>query len=295
MNITNQPKNISILLIGSVLLSAFITFLFMGILLTPHVDLANNQSYDMLSLPRKTLISIQIVNMIGFFILPPVLFAFFSKNDFLRCFHLDKPAQLNKYLLATLLAFTLFPVLINIQDWVTKIPLSDSLRAIAENQKAATEKILELFLNYPGIENLFLMVLIIGAGAGITEELFFRGLLMPWIQGITKSRWVAIILSGAIFSLFHANFYDFLPILCVGILFGFLYSKTRDLKLNIYIHALFNSAQVITNYLHENKYVDADLENVKNFPIIFWLICLCLATALIYKIIKDYEHISHTS
>ncbi|MFN7239264.1 MAG: lysostaphin resistance A-like protein [Chitinophagales bacterium] len=208
---------------------------------------------------------------------------------------MDKLFTIKKYLLASAIALLLFPVLINFQYWAMSAPLPESFKTMAELQKAMNEKLIGIFLNEPGLANLGLMVVIIGIGAGLTEELFFRGFLMPWIEKITKNTWVAIILSGTIFSFFHANFYDFFPIVIVGILFGYIYSKTRDLKLNIFIHALYNSAQVILNYLHENKYISANLEEVKSIPILIWIICLCIVAFLIYKLVKDYEHLPHSS
>jgi membrane protease YdiL (CAAX protease family) len=261
----------------------------------PFIDLTSSSSLDMLSLPRQKLISIQVVQMIGFFILPPVLFALFSKNDFLNCFNLDKSNEPKKYLLAAILALVLFPVLINFQYWGMALPLSESLRATADLQKAMNEKIIGIFLNEPGLANLSFMILIIGVGAGLTEELFFRGFLMPWIERLTKNTWSAIILSGAIFSIFHTNLYDFIPILIVGILFGYIYSKTRDLKLNIFIHALYNSIQVVLNYLNENKYINVNLEEIKSVPILIWIVCLSIVVFLIYKLAKDYEHLPHAS
>ncbi|MCE2961790.1 MAG: lysostaphin resistance A-like protein [Chitinophagales bacterium] len=295
MNLSNQPKNFTLLIIGCISIGIIVTLTSLEILIPSFIEMIRNKNFDILSLPRHKLISMQVIEMIGVFFLPPVLFALFSKNDFLSCFNLDKLFTIKKYLLASAIALLLFPVLINFQYWAMSAPLPESFKTMAELQKAMNEKLIGIFLNEPGLANLGLMVVIIGIGAGLTEELFFRGFLMPWIEKITKNTWVAIILSGTIFSFFHANFYDFFPIVIVGILFGYIYSKTRDLKLNIFIHALYNSAQVILNYLHENKYISANLEEVKSIPILIWIICLCIVAFLIYKLVKDYEHLPHSS
>lgn len=68
----------------------------------------------------------------------------------------------------------MFPILINLQYWVSELPLSDAIKEGAEAQQALSEKIMGIFLNHPGIENLLLMILIIGIGAGLTEELFLE-------------------------------------------------------------------------------------------------------------------------
>jgi membrane protease YdiL (CAAX protease family) len=295
MNLLNQPKNTSLLIISAIIIGVIITVIFSALIFLPYIDITNADKFDVLTLPREKIISMQAINMIGFFIVPPILFALFSKNDFIPTFNLDKVLRYKTYALAALIAVTLFPILINLQYWVSELPLSDAIKEGAEAQQALSEKIMGIFLSHPGIENLLLMILIIGIGAGLTEELFFRGLLMPWIEKLTGNAWLSILLSGSIFSLFHSSFYQFLPIAVVGILFGYLYHKTKDLKLNIFIHALYNSLQVVLNYLYENKIIQSDIEEIKSVPILLWIVCLILVSFLIYKLVEDHEHISHTS
>ena len=295
MNLSNKPKNISLLIIGCIAIGVVITFTFSALILLPYIDMANAEKFNLLSLPREKIISMQAVNMIGFFIIPPILFALFSKNDFIPTFNLEKTLRIHNYVFAALLALVLFPVLVNIQYWISELPLPASIKIGAEAQQALSEKIIGIFLNHPGLDNLLLMILIIGIGAGLTEELFFRGLLMPWIEKLTGQAWIAIILSGGIFSLFHSNFYQFIPITIVGVLFGYLYHKTHDLKLNIFIHALYNSLQVVLNYLNESKIIQTDLEEIKSVPLLLWIVCLLIALFLTFKLVKNHEHIPHTS
>jgi membrane protease YdiL (CAAX protease family) len=295
MNLLNQPKNTSLLIIGCIMLGVVITVTFSALIFLPYMDIAHPDKFDVLALPREKIISMQAINMIGLFIIPPIFFALFSKNDFIPTFNLNKVVKYKTYAIAALLALILFPILINIQYWITELPLPEAIKQGAEAQQALSEQIIGIFLNHPGIGNLLLMILIIGIGAGLTEELFFRGLLMPWIERLTGNAWLGILLSGGIFSLFHSNFYQFLPITIVGILFGFLYHRTKDLKLNIFIHALYNSFQVLLNYLHENKVIQTDIEEIKSVPILLWIVCLVLASFLTYKLVENNEHISHPS
>jgi uncharacterized protein len=294
MNLSNQPKNFTLLFFGCLMIAIMVYIIFTGLLFMPYYHSIQEGSFNLFSIPKSKLISAQIVQMICFTI-PPILFALFSKNDFLLCYNFDKSFQSKKYLIAAAIALLLFPILINFQYWVTLAPWPESIRASAELEKVMNEKFLGLFLNEPGLGNLIIMILIIGVGAGLTEELFFRGFLMPWIERITKSTFAAIIISSGFFSIFHPSFYNYLPIFLVGILFGYLYSKTRDLKLNIFIHALYNSAQVFLNYLHENKFIKTNLEDVKSIPILIWILCFSIVAFLIYKLVKDYEYLSHTS
>lgn len=294
MKLTNPINNPARLFISTILIGVLVTFFCYMLLLANQFESMSSGALNLMTMDRMKLISMQVVSMLSIFILPPILFALFSKNDFLSMYQLDKKMYWKKYLIAFLLSFILFPVLINIQYFVTQLPMSESLKTIAESQKAQNEKVLELFLNYPGIPNLFLMVLIIGIGAGLTEELFFRGLLMPLIARWTKSTMLAIVFSGVIFSVFHANVYDFLPITVVGILFGYLYSKTHDLKLNIFIHAVYNSFQVVLNYLFENKFISQDIDKIERVPFLIWIAALALVFLFTHLLIKKNADFSIT-
>jgi uncharacterized protein len=339
MNLNNTEKHPFLLFLNALMIGLFVTAVCSMVLMIPHFDEIKSQTYDPLSSPRSELITMQLVSMIGLFILPPVMFAIFVKLDFVKVFNLDTKFDFKKYIYATLLALVLFPILINIQYLITLLPLPESMRASAEAQKLMGEKIFGIFLDYPGLPNFMLMILMIGVGAGLTEELFFRGFLLKILEKHIKGmvyglfaflamiccykfslvylaicvlisaglgflyhkssekprKWLAIFMSSFIFSAFHASIYNFLPIIMVGVLLSFIYSRMNDLKLNIFLHALYNSLQVILNYLFINKMIKFDIDSMEYVPVYIWAICAVLAVLLIKLIIKSNENISSQS
>lgn len=74
----------------------------------------------------------------------------------------------------------------------------------------------------------------------VTEELFFRGVLYAAIRR-NSSRAVAMLASGALFSLVHTNAVGFLPIMLLGCLLAYLYERTGSLLGSIAVHALHNT------------------------------------------------------
>jgi membrane protease YdiL (CAAX protease family) len=80
--------------------------------------------------------------------------------------------------------------------------------------------------------------------APIAEEIFFRGFLFG---GLTRYLpvWAAALLSGAVFSLAHANVGLIIPFTIVGAILAMLYVRTNSLVTNISVHLLFN----LTSYL----------------------------------------------
>jgi membrane protease YdiL (CAAX protease family) len=85
--------------------------------------------------------------------------------------------------------------------------------------------------------------------APVAEELYFRGFLL---QGLWRSfgpRW-AIVASALVFGLFHfggARLQTVLPMVsatAIGLVFGYLFVRTRNLAVTILAHALVNGLAV---------------------------------------------------
>lgn len=74
--------------------------------------------------------------------------------------------------------------------------------------------------------------------APVMEELLFRKLLIDRI--IQYGQPVAIIVSGIAFGLYHGNFYQFFYACSMGMVFAYLYSRTGDIRYNIFIHMIIN-------------------------------------------------------
>ena len=86
---------------------------------------------------------------------------------------------------------------------------------------------------------LFATVIIVLAGP-IFEELLFRGVIL---QGLLRSHrpWVAIAQSAVLFGIMHLNPTQSINAVFIGLVFGWLYYRTRSLWLCMASHCLFNS------------------------------------------------------
>ncbi len=94
-------------------------------------------------------------------------------------------------------------------------------------------------------------IIVIGILAPIFEELIFRKLLIDRLS--RYGSFIAIIVSGLFFGLFHGNFSQFFFATGIGILFAFLYSKTGKIHLTIILHMIVNMyTSVITTTAVQN-------------------------------------------
>ncbi len=133
--------------------------------------------------------------------------------------------------------------------------LEEYLKTIEETTQAATEKM----LNVNTIGGLLLNLFIIAMIPAVGEEMTFRGVLQ---QSLTRKMnpHTAIILSAAIFSFIHFQFYGFLPRMFLGILLGYMFYITGSLWTSILMHFLNNGLVVVLYYL-TNKGIVEDAEH----------------------------------
>lgn len=85
-----------------------------------------------------------------------------------------------------------------------------------------------------------LFAFVTAIAAPFTEELFFRGFLFKGFR--QKYGWVrALLLSSAIFALFHGQIATLIPTFLLGALFAYLYQRTESVYPGMILHIAVNS------------------------------------------------------
>lgn len=100
--------------------------------------------------------------------------------------------------------------------------------------KEVTNSIDELVTAAP----IWLIVLVVVIIGPIFEELIFRKLMMDRFSRYGSG--VAIVVTSIAFGLFHGNFYQFFYALAIGLILGYIYSKTRNVIYPIVMHMIIN-------------------------------------------------------
>jgi membrane protease YdiL (CAAX protease family) len=98
-------------------------------------------------------------------------------------------------------------------------------------------KIIDIFRH-----NHFLVVLTC-LTAGITEELVFRGYIMPRLQLLFNKTYLSVIISSVIFGLIHFGYGTALNVIgpfIIGLVFALHYYKFRNIKILIICHFLWD-------------------------------------------------------
>ena len=158
--------------------------------------------------------------------------------------------------------FVSIPISTSLTTWNESMNLGDAfakleeyLKMLEDTAQAATEKM----LNVDTIGGLLFNLVVIALIPAIGEELTFRGVLQ---QSLTRrmNPHIAIILSAAIFSFIHFQFYGFLPRMFLGLLMGYMFYITNSLWTSMLMHFVNNGAAVVLYYL-SNKGVIEDAEH----------------------------------
>lgn len=82
------------------------------------------------------------------------------------------------------------------------------------------------------------LILAVGIGAPIVEELIFRKFIIDRLSGY--GRFLAIFVSSLCFALFHGNFSQFFYAFFLGMFFGYIYSKTGNILYSMGYHMIVN-------------------------------------------------------
>ena len=107
------------------------------------------------------------------------------------------------------------------------------------------EFLLEIFGEMAGkTHGLWAGALLLVVVAPVTEELFFRGILLRGLA--SRHRWrTALLVSATLFALMHANPWQFCSALTAGLVFGWWYLRTQSLVLCLLGHAMMNGLSLV--------------------------------------------------
>ena len=195
----------------------------------------------------------QGIASIFMFVVPPIVYYYITREEnrmqALGLRRLSSPWWL--IIVAVALMFVSIPVTTTLTTWNEGMHLGGAfsgiekwMKELEETAQALTDKMTNVYT----IGGLLLNLLVIALIPAVGEEMTFRGVIQ---QSLTRrmNPHIAIILSAAIFSFFHFQFFGFFPRLFLGILLGYMFYITGSLWTSILMHFVNNGAAVTLYYL----------------------------------------------
>ncbi len=237
----------------------------------------------------------QILNQLGVFILPVFLFSFLVSAEPVTYLRLKQKPKTIVLSVSFLIIFTILPFINYLEDLNQGLQLPQLFSYIEEwmsDKEQQAAYLTEVIIKTGTFSGLLLNLLIVALIPAIGEELLFRGALLKLLKDITKNPHWAVIISAALFSAFHLQFYGFLPRFVLGLVLGYLFVFTRNLWVPIFVHFVNNAAAVIVFYLHHNGYIKVSMDDFGSMDNAVYIIGSLLLTLWFISIIYKKERFS---
>lgn len=187
------------------------------------------------------------------------------------------------------LAFISVPAQEAVVYWNYNIHLPESMASVEtlfrQMEESAAHSI-EAITGDTSIAGLILNILVLGIGAGVSEELLFRGCFQRLLTTAGVNRHVAIWTVAFVFSAMHFQFFGFVPRMLLGAYFGYLLLWSGSIWVPIAAHALNNTMYTVAEF-YRLKYDDvpAAADNMPElWPAMTTAASVVLTAALIFFI-----------
>ena len=231
------------------------------------------------------MMSVQLLNQAGLFLLPTLLHWFINEKRRLADFNGQPVGQVMGWGLVILLTISLMPVNSLIIGLNQALTLPDSLAPLErwirakEDQMAELTKFLTTFRTVPQLAMAMLTIAVMPA---LSEEVLFRGVLQRKFIVWTGSIHAGIWLAAALFSAIHLQFYGFVPRMLLGALFGYLYVWSGNLWVPMLAHFVNNGFTIFLIFLYNRRLTSINIDSTGSVPLPVVLVgALVTTTALV--------------
>ena len=171
--------------------------------------------------------------------------------------HLPRPVDL---LLAVLALLALQQVLQGYMLLQEAIPLPSKVQQLVDMLKELFEETYRMLVSAQSPGELLFVVVTVALVPAVCEELLFRGLVQRDLESAVGGGRSAVF-TGIIFGLFHLNPLSVVPLIALGVFFGFLVYRSENITLAMVAHFLNNFLATVAVYFQ----VDEDFMVVTSF------------------------------
>ncbi len=148
------------------------------------------------------------------------------------------------------------------------------------------EKIYTVMLTMPNFKHLIANIFVMALIPALGEELFCRGVLLNIFYDYTGKFIKSVIIVAIIFTLFHMQFYKFIPMMALAFLLGLFINWTQSLWASILFHFLNNSIAVLGSFYYQKGIKNFMTDNHQQVPYYLTIISFLLTVTFIAWITK---------
>jgi membrane protease YdiL (CAAX protease family) len=241
------------------------------------------------SIQRSYLKYTQALQHISIFLAPSLLVAFLMTGKISGYLKMDTVPGLTQFSLVLILSLILIPLISDLGIWNSRLKLPDWLGRLEGWMRTKEDEagILTAWLIYSKttgglVINIFILAILPALG----EEFLFRGLFQQILSKVFRSAHFGILLTSIVFSLFHLQFFGFIPRMALGIVYGYLFFWSGSIWLPVLAHFINNLIPVVVAHLVGWESVNTDIQDFIRGEGYIFLIPLALSGLLMF-IIRD--------
>ena len=188
-----------------------------------------------------------LMQFLGLFVIPSLLFAYFSDPKPLPYIGIRKPVKPIYWILGIASLLVAIPLVEYTGLINREINFGGAQSWMQRMEEEAMEQI-KFMLGKQTVGELMTNLVFIAVFAGVGEELFFRGVLQRLLIKAFKSPWAGILVTAFLFSALHVQFFGFIPRFLLGILLGAVYWYSGSLLTAIVAHFIYDAFFIILAY-----------------------------------------------
>lgn len=214
--------------------------------------------------------TLQVIYQILAFFLPVLIFYKITNYSLVNDLGLKRKEK------STVILFiiVLYVVTIPLINWTTEINSQieiprflGSLKTwFLEQEKQAVELTFK-FLNTSSVIGILTNIVVLALVPAVAEELLFRGCIQKILTDNVKYPHLGVIISSLIFSIAHFQFSGIIPRFILGLILGYIFYYTHNIKLSMLFHFLNNVIAVLIAFVGINyfNYTAEDLNSSTEF------------------------------
>jgi len=278
------------------LIGGFFLYQFVGGMLTIAVF-----GFDIEHAPIDSFRLMTIAVQILFMLLPALLLARWIYGDVSDIISIKIPRwqelvlfSVGIIILAPLLQSYLYIQSFFIDQLAATSAFANSIKEVLDSLNELVEQTYNNLLTADSIPELMFVAVVVAAIPALCEEVMFRGYIQRSFE-LKMTPFRAALLTAVFFGLFHFNPYGLLPLILLGLYFGFAAYMSKSLVVPILLHFLNNFAAVTLFYaLGEEEVISTESLNSAGLEsnIFLFFVLTAIFTIIVLVIKKYYSKLS---
>ena len=275
------------------LIGGFFLYQFIGGLLTFVVF-----GFDINDAPINGLRIMTMVSQLLFILLPALIFSKWFYNDLNKILKLKAP-DYKEVILFIIGIFILTPLLqnyVSIQNhFIDKMaeisPFVNSIKSLLDSLNEFVDQSYIKLLSTKTFFDAIFVIFVVSIVPAVSEEIMFRGFIQSSFELKLRARW-AIVITAVFFGLYHFNPYGLVPLIILGLYFGFAAYMSRSIFVPMILHFTNNFIAIIMYFIIGDKdLVDSSASGVLDIRISFFLLILftVIFIGIVYFIFLYYN------